>query len=169
MSLRPSGRGCNPAAGPLPATHPGSDPAACEMVRPSYGSRRMKLLTSLLLCLGLVGTALAGSSKVPDISHKDLQTAIAAKAVTVLDVNGSDSYAEGRIPGAIDYIAQKEKLAAVLPKDKKALVVAYCGNEYCSAYLAAATAAVELGYTNVKHYSPGIDGWKKAGAKIEKS
>ncbi len=129
----------------------------------------MKFLTSLLLALGLVGAAFAGSSKIPDISHADLNAAIAAKAVTVLDVNGTDSFQEGRIPGAIDYIAQKEKIAALLPKDKKALVVAYCGNEYCSAYLAAATTAVELGYTNVKHYSPGIDGWKKSGGKLEKS
>lgn len=129
----------------------------------------MKLLSSLLLCLGVVATSFAGSSKVPDISHADLQTALAAKAVTVLDVNGSESFSEGRIPGAIDFIAQKERIASLLPKDKNALVVAYCGNEYCSAYLAAATTAMNLGYTNVKHYSPGIDGWKKAGAKIEKS
>ena len=129
----------------------------------------MKLLTTLFVCLGLAGTALAASSKVPDISQKDLQAAIAAKTVTVLDVNGSDSFAEGRIPGAIDYIAQKDRIASLLPKDKNALVVAYCGNEYCSAYLAAATTAMNLGYTNVKHFAPGIDGWKKSGAPIEKS
>jgi rhodanese-related sulfurtransferase len=129
----------------------------------------MKLLTTLLLALGLVGSALAKSAKIPSISHDELKAAVAAKTVTVVDVNGSDSFKEARIPGAIDYFAQQKKLAAVLPKDKNALIVAYCGNEYCSAYLAAATAAVELGYTNVKHYAPGIDGWKKSGAKIEKS
>ncbi len=129
----------------------------------------MKILTTLILSLGLVGSAFAASSKVPDISQQDLQAALAAKAVTVLDVNGSDSFAEGRIPGAIDFIAQKDRIAALLPKDKAALVVAYCGNEYCSAYLAAATTAMDLGYTNVKHFAPGIDGWKKSGAKIEKS
>ncbi|MBI5691976.1 MAG: rhodanese-like domain-containing protein [Verrucomicrobia bacterium] len=129
----------------------------------------MKLLTSLLVALGLATSAVfAGSSKVPDINHQDLQAAIKAKAVTLLDVNGTDSFQEGRIPGAIDYTAHKAKIAALLPKDKNALVVAYCGNEYCSAYLAAATAAMELGYKNVKHYSPGIDGWKKSGAKVEK-
>jgi rhodanese-related sulfurtransferase len=47
-------------------------------------------------------------------------------------------------------------------------VVAYCGNEYCTAYLSAATAAQQLGYTNVKHYAPGIDGWKKSGAKLDR-
>lgn len=128
----------------------------------------MKLLTSLVLALGLVASAIAASSKVPSIPHADLQAAIQAKSVTLLDANGSDSFKEGRIPGAIDYAAQKARLAALLPKNKQALVVAYCGNEYCTAYLAAATAAMELGYTNVKHYAPGIDGWKQSGAKVEK-
>ncbi|MBI4622125.1 MAG: rhodanese-like domain-containing protein [Verrucomicrobia bacterium] len=129
----------------------------------------MKIPTALILALGFAGAAFAASAKVPAISHADLAAAIAAKSVTVLDVNGSDSFKEGRIPGAIDYIAREKALAALLPKNKGALVVAYCGNEYCTAYLAAATAATKLGYTNVKHYAPGIDGWKKSGAKIEKS
>ncbi len=129
----------------------------------------MKFLTALLLTLGLASAVFAASSKFPDIKHADLQAAIAHKSVVVLDVNGTDSFKEGRIPGAIDYIANEKKLAALLPKKKDTLIVAYCGNEYCTAYLAAATAAKELGYTNVQHYSPGIDGWKKAGAKIEKS
>jgi rhodanese-related sulfurtransferase len=129
----------------------------------------MKTLFSLLVGLCLVGAALAAPAKVGTISHADLAAAIGAKSVTLLDVNGTESFEEGRIPGAIDYISNKARLAELLPRDKNALVVAYCGNEYCSAYKAAATAALELGYTNVKHYAPGIDGWKKSGAKVEKS
>jgi len=129
----------------------------------------MKKLITLLSTLCLAVAVFAAPGKIADISHADLQAAIAKKAVTVLDVNGSDSFAEGRIPGAIDYIAHKAKIAALLPKDKNALVVAYCGNEQCTAYRAAAVAAIELGYTNVKHYAPGIDGWVKSGAKVEKS
>ena len=37
----------------------------------------------------------------------------------------------------------------------------------CGAYAAAAKKAKELGYTNVKHLSAGISGWKKAGEKTE--
>lgn len=126
-------------------------------------------LTSLLCCLlGLAATAWAASSKVPAIAHADLAAAIAAKSVTILDVNGTSSFKEGRIPGALDYAAQKAQLAALLPKDKGALVVAYCGNENCTAYLSAATAAQQLGYTNVRHYAPGIDGWRKSGAKLDR-
>jgi rhodanese-related sulfurtransferase len=59
-------------------------------------------------------------------------------------------------------------LASVLPKDKHALIVAYCGNPRCPAYRAAATAAKKLGYKNIKHLTAGIQGWKEAGEKTEK-
>lgn len=129
----------------------------------------MKTLSLIFVALGLVASVFAASSQFADISHKDLQAAIEKKAVTVIDVNGTDSFKTGRIPGAIDFEANEKKLASLLPKDKNALVVAYCGNEYCNAYKAAASVAQKLGYTNVKHYSAGIDGWKKSGAKVEKS
>ena len=61
-----------------------------------------KLLPFLLLPL-LAVAAFAGSF--PDISLPDLKTAITAKKVTLLDVNGPVSYANGHIPGAIDYTA----------------------------------------------------------------
>lgn len=86
----------------------------------------------------------------------------------MIDVNGSASYEAGHIPSALDYDAIKDELAAKLPKDKGALIVAYCGNPNCPAYAKAAKAAAALGYTNVKHFSEGIDGWKKAGEPTEK-
>lgn len=128
----------------------------------------MKFLTALLALLGFVSVTFAASSQFPSISHQELQAAVAQKSVVLLDANGSDSFKEGRIPGAIDFEANEKKLAALLPKDKNALVVAYCGNEHCPAYKAAASVAKKLGYTNVKHYAPGIDGWKKSGAKLER-
>lgn len=129
----------------------------------------MKFLAPLLLALGLVSAAFAASSKYAAISHADLQAAIAKKSVVLLDVNGTESFREGRIPGAIDFVAAEAKIASLLPADKNALIVAYCGNEYCPAYLSAANKAAQLGYKNVKHYAPGIDGWKKSGARVEKS
>lgn len=105
---------------------------------------------------------------VASISQADLQKAINAKTVTVFDVNGDESYKEGRIPTAINYYAVENKFADYLPKDKSALVVAYCGNEHCGAYKQAAAAAQKLGYTNVAHFSPGIAGWRKSGATQDK-
>ncbi|WP_165071176.1 rhodanese-like domain-containing protein [Paludisphaera rhizosphaerae] len=114
-----------------------------------------------------VGLVRAEDQTFPNITHEELLKAIEAKQVTLLDANGSESYAEGHIPKAIDFEKQGKDLAAKLPADKSSLIVAYCGNEQCTAYRAAAKAAKELGYTNIKHYAKGIVGWKKSGAKIE--
>jgi rhodanese-related sulfurtransferase len=124
-----------------------------------------KFLPLLILPLLAVG-AFAGSF--PDIALPDLKTAIASKKVTLLDVNGPVSYANGHIPGAIDFTAHTADLATVLPADKSSLIVAYCGNEHCGAYARGAEAASKLGYTNVQHFKPGIAGWKAAGEPTEK-
>jgi rhodanese-related sulfurtransferase len=110
----------------------------------------------------------AFAGKYPAISHDELKQAVATNAATIIDVNGSDSYAAGHIPGAVDFAKVGKDLASVLPADKNALVVAYCGSPSCGAYARAAEAAVKLGYKNVKHYSGGISGWKEAGEATEK-
>lgn len=127
-----------------------------------------KFFLPLLACVAFVSAAFAGGNTVADISHDDLKAAMASGKVTLIDVNGTDTYKSGHIPGAIDFEANEAQLASLLPSDKSALVVAYCGNEKCGAYKQGAKAAEKLGYTNVKHYSKGIAGWKKAGEKTEK-
>ena len=123
----------------------------------------------LTIAFALVASAASVmAAEFPDISIADLKQAIAAKSVTVIDVNGAASYANGHVPGAVDFASAKEDLAAKLPADKDALVVAYCGGPACSAYKAAAKKAAELGYTNVKHLSAGISGWKAAGEALDK-
>ena len=110
----------------------------------------------------------ARASEFADISIADVKAAIAAKSVTLLDANGTESWKSGHIPGAIDFAAGGDKLASMLPADKNALIVAYCGGPQCHAYVSAANAAKALGYTNVKHLSAGIHGWKNAGEATEK-
>ena len=104
----------------------------------------------------------------PDINLEDLKKVITSKNVTLLDVNGSTSYAAGHIPGAIDFTAHKGDLASLLPADKNALIVAYCGSEHCGAYAQGAAAAKKLGYTNVQHFKSGLAGWKEAGEPLQK-
>jgi rhodanese-related sulfurtransferase len=127
----------------------------------------------LAICVALSAAALwaeeKSASQYPDIGIKDLKTAIEKKTVTVIDANGSESYRDGHIPGAIDFEATGDKIEKILPKDKDALIVAYCGGPQCMAYKAAAKKAVDLGYTNVKHLSAGISGWKAAGEKVAKA
>jgi rhodanese-related sulfurtransferase len=107
------------------------------------------------------------AAEFPEITIPELKSAISEKKVVLLDANGTDTYSKGHIPGAINFDTTKGKLAGVLPKDKHALVVAYCGGPKCRAYEAAAKAAEKLGYTNVKHLTAGISGWKEAGEKSE--
>lgn len=122
-----------------------------------------------LIALAFALVASAGfAAEFPDISIADLKQAIADKKVTVIDVNGAASYAAGHVPGAIDFASKGADLASVLPADKGALVVAYCGGPACSAYKAAAKKAAELGYTNVKHLSAGKSGWIAANETMEK-
>src|SRR5947207_11870110 len=126
----------------------------------------MKTLRTLFASLALVAIAHAG--EFPDSSIEELKAAIEAKKVTLIDVNGPQSYKKGHIPSAVEFGTIKGDLTTALPKDKKALVVAYCGGPTCQAYTAAATAAKKLGYKNVKHLSAGISGWVQAGEKTEK-
>lgn len=125
-----------------------------------------KTLLALFVTSLVAVSAVAG--KYPDISHADLKQAVADKSATIIDVNGSDSFKAGRIPGAVDFAKVSKDLASVLPADKGALIVAYCGSPSCGAYARAAEAAVKLGYTNVRHYAGGISGWKEAGEPTEK-
>ena len=126
----------------------------------------MKKLWIVIAAALLMGAAVA--AEYADISIADLKAAIANKSVTLLDANGTDSWQAGHIPGAIDFAANKGKLAELLPQDKGALIVAYCGGPQCHAYKAAAEAAEKLGYTNIKHLSAGIHGWKDASEATEK-
>ena len=125
----------------------------------------MKKLITLLAATFVLASAYAG--EFADISLTDVKALTESKSAVIIDVNGSESYKEGHVPTALNFDTIEDKLAASLPADKKTLIVAYCGNPKCGAYLRAAKAAKSLGYTNVKHMAEGIAGWKAAGLKTE--
>jgi rhodanese-related sulfurtransferase len=123
-----------------------------------------KLIASLASVIFAVSVFAA---EFPDISIKEVRALTGSKQAVIIDVNGSESYQKGHVPGALNYEAIADKLAGALPADKNALIIAYCGNPKCKAYKEAAEAAAKLGYKNVKHMSAGIAGWKDAGEKVE--
>src|SRR4051794_37206979 len=134
--------------------------------------RRSLALLLVALCIALLPAAIRAEdakAEYPDLTIQQLKSAIDKKQVTVIDANGTDSYKDGHIPTAIDFEASAAQFEKMLPTDKNALIVAYCGGPQCMAYKAAAKKAVALGYTNVKHLSAGISGWKDAGEKVEKA
>ena len=125
-----------------------------------------------VLAMAVVGIVLfpvLAGNDFPSISHEALTKAIKEKKVVLIDCNGSESYKNGHIPGALDMASAGKDLASKLPADKGALIVAYCGSEQCNAYQAGAKAAQKLGYTNVQHYAGGISGWKAKGETMEKA
>jgi rhodanese-related sulfurtransferase len=125
----------------------------------------MKKLYALLVTAVIAVSAYAGDFA--DISINEVNKLAESKSAVIIDVNGDESFKAGHVPGALDFAAIQDKLAASLPQKKDALIVAYCGNPKCGAYLKAAKAAQKLGYTNIKHMSAGISGWKAAGLKTE--
>ena len=126
-----------------------------------------KVLTALFVTC-LLGATVHADTSYPDISKSDLQAAMKSKKVVLLDCNGSESYKSGHIPGAIDYQANSDNIGRLLPKDKTALVVAYCGGPQCHAYIKGAKSISAMGYRNVKHFTPGISGWTAAKLPVEK-
>jgi rhodanese-related sulfurtransferase len=125
----------------------------------------MKRLLAFLVTASVAVSAYAG--EFTDISVKDVNKLAESKSAVIIDVNGDDSFKAGHVPGALNFAAIKDNLDRSLPKKKDALIIAYCGNPKCGAYLKAAKAAEKLGYTNIKHMSAGISGWKEAGMKTE--
>ncbi|MCB9072828.1 MAG: rhodanese-like domain-containing protein [Bdellovibrionaceae bacterium] len=101
----------------------------------------------------------AEETSYPEITKTDLQTQIKNKSAYVIDVNGTKSFTKRHIDTAVNYENIKSDFAKSLPKDKTALVVAYCGGPSCVAWKQAAEEACHLGYTNVKHFKDGIKGW----------
>ena len=65
------------------------------------------VLLALILCVAATGFG----ADFADISHADLTAAVKAKSAVIIDVNGSDSYKAGHIPGAIDFEANEKAIA----------------------------------------------------------
>ncbi len=71
-------------------------------------------------------------------------------------------YDRGHIPGALSMpTSQFDKMKGLLPADKGALIVFYCGGLKCALSHKNAFKAEKLGYTNIKVFAKGYPNWKK--------
>ncbi len=95
------------------------------------------------------------------ISPPRLNQLIQDKQATAIDVNSPQSWAQARVPGALnlDPVGYDEKS---LPADKDSLLVFYCSNPLCRKAPNAARRAKDMGYRNVHVMSAGISGWLNA-------
>jgi rhodanese-related sulfurtransferase len=102
------------------------------------------------------------------ISRDELQAAIKARAVSVVDALGGDYYRQQHLPGAIALVeSDVEKLAARVLPDRAAAIVTYCSNAACGNSQQVANRLTALGYTNVRKYREGIQDWVAAGLPTE--
>lgn len=119
------------------------------------------------LCCGARASHVQGKATYPAITRAELSEKLKTGAITLVDANGSESYAEGHIPGALDFESLAAKLPQGLPMDRSAPIVAYCGGPLCGAWKGAAKALTEQGYTQVSHYPGGLKEWSEAGMPME--
>lgn len=105
---------------------------------------------------------------VPRVTIDELKALMDQQAVLVIDVRDSESFAKGRIPGAVnvDYtqiLKEGGKFAG-----EKRTIVTYCA---CANEMTAARASVDLaakGIPGAKALKGGWDEWIQRGEKIEK-
>ena len=126
----------------------------------------MKILNLAFLILFSSGGVLASDlvdcrseSSYPLITKMELLERISKNSVFIVDVNSAESFKKVHIPGAIHFSSHEKQFESLLPAQKDALIVSYCGSEKCGAWMKAAQQACKLGYRNVRHFKPGIQGW----------
>lgn len=102
------------------------------------------------------------------VTTAELSKMVDSGKATLLDAR-SGKYDDGRrIPGAkgVGTKPSKKDVAAIV-SSKDALVVTYCTNLQCPASKMLGKRLRDYGYTNVKEYHEGIEGWAEAGKTVE--
>jgi rhodanese-related sulfurtransferase len=127
-------------------------------------------ISSAIVVVLLAGAVLSAQAirNVPRISIDELKVLMEQKAVLVIDVRDPESFAKGRIPGAVnvDY-TQVLKEGAQFAGDQRTIVT-YCA---CANEMTAARASVDLaakGIAGAKALKGGWDEWVQRGETIEK-
>jgi rhodanese-related sulfurtransferase len=102
------------------------------------------------------------------ITRPELEQAIAAGSVTVVETLGAMYYESGHLPGAINIPhTQVRELAPVALPDLDAAIVTYCSNTACQNSEIAVNQLRALGYTDVRKYAEGKQDWSEAGLPLE--
>lgn len=130
----------------------------------------VKFAAKVIVIAALTGATLSGQAirNVPRVTIDELKVLMDQKAVLVIDVRDAESYAKGRIPGAVnvDY-TQMLKHAATFAGETRTIVT-YCA---CANEMTAARASVDLaakGVDGAKALKGGWDEWIQRGEKVEK-
>jgi len=134
----------------------------------------MKVYSTLLVAALLIGTASSSlacltcsSCTGKELNSKQMTAVVKSKSATVVDARGKKAQ-KAHIPGAKTLSSQSSaaEIKKALP-DKNAEVVTYCASTSCGASATLAGKLRKMGYKNVREYPEGIQGWQKAGNKVE--
>jgi rhodanese-related sulfurtransferase len=102
------------------------------------------------------------------ITRDELQSAIDAGEVVVVETLGPLYYDDGHLPGALNIPhTEVAALALSLLPDRDAAIVTYCSNTECQNSEIAAAQLARLGYRNVRRYVEGKQDWREAGLPLE--
>ena len=93
----------------------------------------------------------------------DLNEAIQnGENIVVIDARSPEAFAEGHIPGAINFPHRNMNKDSTVHLDREALYVTYCDGIGCNASTKGALNMARLGF-NVKELMGGLDWWKRDG------
>lgn len=102
------------------------------------------------------------------ITREELESAIDAHEVVVVEALGPQYYESGHLPGAVNIPhTEVAELAPALLPDRHAAIVVYCSNLQCPNSAIAQGELRRLGYTNVRKYADGKQDWEAAGLTLE--
>jgi rhodanese-related sulfurtransferase len=129
------------------------------------------LFTAGLFLIVAAGTACRDANKTAEeefgvVSTEELSNGIKNRTLMVFDNNTPELYQKKHIPSAV-FMDHNDPDPNLLPADKDAKLVFYCKNTRCIASHEGARFAKSQGYTQVRVYPLGIDGWEKAGMPLE--
>ncbi|MEN8762023.1 MAG: rhodanese-like domain-containing protein [Thiogranum sp.] len=80
----------------------------------------------------------------------------------LFDARPVKRFGNAHIPSARPAFPKDENFLSLLPADKDALIVFYCGGPTCPYTGVAVGKAQEAGYTRLKGFQAGLPGWKKS-------
>jgi rhodanese-related sulfurtransferase len=129
---------------------------------------KIRMLSFLLGLLFLTSTV--AMAQYPVIDSEQLKSHLTGKKkVVLIDSRTPEEYQQAHIPGAIIIPADQMKMdAAKLPRDKATPLIFYCRGLGCTLSRMAASSAVEMGYTSIMIYQPGMPDWLLKGYPVQK-
>jgi mannose-6-phosphate isomerase-like protein (cupin superfamily) len=103
------------------------------------------------------------------ISRDELRSALEDNSVTVVDALPPAPFGKRHLPGALNLVEEDPdaRVNEVLP-DKASAIVTYSTDADCTRGPALADRLRALGYTDVRTYPEGIEGWVAAGLPVDR-